>query len=102
MVHENSRTAYKEKVLPTLSDREKEVYGFIYLYGEITAWEVAIKMSTKERRVTPNQISGRFRPMETKGFIKCIGKRLINGSKHDVWATVKPNPVYQAGQQLTI
>lgn len=93
MIHENSLAAYKE-IQPTLTEREKAVYKVLFLYGELTAWEVSIKMG-----VTPNQISGRFRPLEDKGFIKNVGKRMINGRSHDIWKVITPEKPADPGQQ---
>jgi predicted transcriptional regulator len=94
MIHPNSRTAYEEKVKPTLSAREKEVYRILLLHGELTTWEVALKMGK-----TPNQISGRFKPMEVKGLIKWVGKRSINGTQHSIWKVVTPEPKSEPGLQ---
>lgn len=82
MVNPNSVKQYYEKVKPNLTEREQEVLEVIKRYPNgITCYEVAMQLKR-----FPNQISGRFKPLEDKGFIINTGKK--NG--HDVWKFLPP------------
>ena len=82
MVNENSLKAYA-KIKPELTQREQEVLDVIKRHPNgITCYEVAGFL-----KKYPNQISGRFKPLEDKGFIINSGKR----SGHDVWKYLMPD-----------
>lgn len=76
-IHPNSLEAYKEDILPELTNREQEVYDAIKELKKTTCRDVAIHLHT-----FPHAISGRFTGLKKKGYIKEVGTKKINGRSH--------------------
>jgi Mn-dependent DtxR family transcriptional regulator len=83
-VHDNSLHAYYNDVLPTLSERQKEVLRAIRHLGSATCSEVATFLKT-----FPHTISGRFSELSKKSLIKEVGNKVINNRPHAIWEEVK-------------
>lgn len=83
MVSQNSISTYRDHVEPNLSQRQKEVFAVIKMNPEgITIYETALKMDA-----FPNQVSGRFSELVSKGLIIVTGFKKLNGGKtdHGIW-----------------
>ena len=83
MLRQTSILAYKEKVLPELTDREYKVYNVLKLRGPSTSEEVAGFLG-----VATHTISGRFGAgLARKGFIRDSGLRRVtkSGCSGIVW-----------------
>lgn len=82
----NSLLAYTKKVLPTLSNRQAEVFEAIKDLKQATCYEVANYLSNKKGHIiSPNIISGRFGELKRSQLIQSAGKKDVNGSKHEIW-----------------
>ena len=89
-VNVNSLHVYRENVLPTLSNRQREVLEVIEVLGKATCQEVC-EYLTKQKGflVTPNQISGRVGELKKLNKIEFVEKKYCNGRPHDVFKIVK-------------
>ena len=79
-MHTNSLFAYHQLVQPELTQREQDVLEVIEKLGESTCMEVAKAMGRY-----PNQISGRFTALKSKGVIIQCGRKRIGETNHDIY-----------------
>lgn len=82
-VRDTSLLAYTNKVLPTLSDREKAVYDVLDEAGEnLTNNEIAARLNW-----TINRVTGRIFGLRQKGYVYDDGKRICRctGEECHAW-----------------
>ncbi len=79
-VHPNSLFAYENDILPTLSERQREVVNALRYLGPSTCSEVATHLKT-----FPHALSGRFTELRKKELIVEIGNKIINNRPHAIW-----------------
>lgn len=79
-IHPNSLYVYQKNILPTLSERQKEVLNALRYKGPSTCSEIATYLKT-----FPHTLSGRFTELRKRNLIKELGNRIINNRPHAIW-----------------